>query len=138
MSTHGARLVRLLISINPFHNTMHVKTVRTLTPYEWTIIARIFAICTTRVKGHTTNTTCVIVSYPFPNCHASITKLKRNSRGIDFFNFLTLILVNYLPFYCCFHVVNKKLKKDLKTINFANIAKSWIWWPLKIIKNKII
>jgi len=60
LTTHRAKLLGSL-AIEPLHYTMDMKTVRALTPNQWTIVAGQFTIGTTGVKGHSTNATRIIV-----------------------------------------------------------------------------
>ena len=52
--------------IDPFHDAVNVETMCARAPDDWTVITRNFAIRTTSVKSHTTNTACVVVSDPLP------------------------------------------------------------------------
>jgi hypothetical protein len=52
--------------IDPFHDTVNVETMCTRAPNDWTVVTWKFAIRTTSVKGHTTNTASVVVGDPLP------------------------------------------------------------------------
>ena len=48
----------------------HVKDVFTLSGENWTVVAGDVAVGTTAIKGHTTDSTDVVVGdIPFPHCH---------------------------------------------------------------------
>eukprot|EP00698_Gefionella_okellyi_P003796 TRINITY_DN13529_c0_g1_i1.p2 TRINITY_DN13529_c0_g1~~TRINITY_DN13529_c0_g1_i1.p2 ORF type:complete len:106 (-),score=2.89 TRINITY_DN13529_c0_g1_i1:9-326(-) len=65
-STHWTQSCCTLLRSNPFENTMHMKGVITLTPNNWTVISRCFAIWTASVELHVANTTGIVIYVPFP------------------------------------------------------------------------
>lgn len=65
LSTHWANLICRL-GHNPFHNAMHMKTMGTHTPNQWTIISGHCTFQTTLFKWHTANATAFVIRYPFP------------------------------------------------------------------------
>jgi len=67
LATHGALLLSL--RIQPFHYAVNMKTMRTLAPNQWTIVARKLAIGTAGVERHSTNSARVVVGYPMPRGH---------------------------------------------------------------------
>jgi hypothetical protein len=100
--TYKIERTLLIVSFSePFHNTVHVKSVTTFPPHyreresvccqknirvrkRWkkpidltwrTVIARNFAIYTIRIEGHSTNPTTLVINIPFPFCD-----------GVPFFN----------------------------------------------------
>lgn len=55
-----------LLSVQPFHNAMDVKTVSACSPHKRAIITGQFAIRAASIKGHPANTAGVVISDPFP------------------------------------------------------------------------
>ena len=68
-------MIGLLVTIDPFHDTVHVKAVRALTPHERTVVTGIFAVRAAGIERHSTNTAIVIIGDPFPNSYAGIAML---------------------------------------------------------------
>ena len=58
-----------LLAIKPLHDAVNVKAMRALSPDEWAVVTREFAVRTTAIEGHSTNAAVVVVGYPLPHSH---------------------------------------------------------------------
>lgn len=68
LSAHGALLLGL--GVQPLHDAMDVEAVGAGAPHQRAVVPRELAVRATTIKGHTTYTTVIVVSYPPPSRNA--------------------------------------------------------------------
>lgn len=64
LTAHRTLLLRL--RMQPLHNAVDVKAVRTRSPHKRTVVARQFAVRATTVERHPTDTAVIVVRDPTP------------------------------------------------------------------------
>lgn len=59
------------LRVQPLHNAVHVETMRTDTPNDWTVVSGKVAVRTAVLEVHSADAAVVVVGQPTPGSHTS-------------------------------------------------------------------